>query len=148
MADNETAEIREATSSDFKSIVELLQSEGLPTKDLSPELRNFFVVEENTKIIAVAGMEVYGRYALIRSVVVHKNSRHRSFATYLLNKLLKHAQSKSITTLYLITNSAEKYFSAKGFSVIARELVPNEIKSTEEFSTLCPSTATVMAKTI
>lgn len=138
--------MRPAISKDFVSVVRLLQNENLPTEDLPVDLSHFFVIEQGKNIIAVAGIEVYGKDGLLRSLVVDQHNRNRSLATTLLNKLLLHAAEKGIGSVYLITTTAEKYFAAKKFSVINRAEVPSSISLSQEFSKLCPSTATVMRK--
>ena len=138
--------VRPAVSKDFEAVVKLLQSENLPTEDISEDLSHFFVIERSGNIIAVIGLEVYGKEGLLRSLVVDQHYRNQSLATTLLNKLLLHAAEQRIGTIYLITTTAEKYFAAKKFSVINRTEVPLSISSSQEFSTLCPSTATVMSR--
>jgi amino-acid N-acetyltransferase len=58
------------------------------------------------------------------------------------------ARKKGLTTLYLLTQTAEKYFEKKGFEKIARDQTPHEVQQSKEFSHLCPSTAVAMKKQI
>jgi amino-acid N-acetyltransferase len=51
-----------------------------------------------------------------------------------------------ITALYLLTESAEVYFTKLGFLVKERSDVPVAIENTKQFKVLCPSTATVMVR--
>ena len=139
---------RKASLEDFTGIVKLLQEEKLPTQDLIPGLSQLLVIELDEKIVGVAGIELYGKLGLLRSVAVDKNYRNRSLATILIDDLLLYAAEQQITDLYLITTSAEDYFSKKGFVVVNRDRVPGAIKSSSEFSTMCPSTAAVMIKAL
>lgn len=141
-----TDQIRDASPKDFVFVVKLLQSENLPVEDISTELSNFFVIEDDGKIVGVIGLEIYGKDGLLRSMAVDREYRNKFLGAVLLNRLLLHAAKQNITGLYLITTTADKYFSKKGFEVINRERVPASIASSREFSTLCPSTATVMVK--
>ena len=139
---------REAIPEDFGAVIKLLQGVDLPTSDLSASLSHFFVVEVDGEIVATAGLEIYDHFGLLRSVAVDTNHRNRSFATLLVNKILAYAADQQLSAMYLITTTAEHYFAKKGFQTVNRENVPAPIKSTSEFSTLCPSTATVMAKSL
>jgi amino-acid N-acetyltransferase len=138
--------VRVATPKDFIPVVELLRSENLPVEDISTRLSNFFVIEDDGKVVAAIGLETYGDNGLLRSMIVTREHRNKSLATALLNQLLSYAITQGAKRLYLITTTAEKYFLKKGFEIIDREQVPAAIKSSREFTTLCPSTATVMMK--
>ena len=139
---------RIASLNDFAGIIKLLQEEKLPTQDLTPGISHFLVIELDEKIVGVAGIELYENLGLLRSVAVDKNYRNRSLATILIDNLLLYAAQQGITTLYLITTGAENYFEKKGFVAVNRDRVPGAIKSSSEFSTMCPSTATVMIKAL
>lgn len=41
---------------------------------------------------------------------------------------------------------ADRFFAGLGFRRLPRELAPSEIKSTTQFSALCPATAVLMGK--
>jgi amino-acid N-acetyltransferase len=60
--------------------------------------------------------------------------------------LEEQASSTGITTMYLLTETADKYFSKKGYSTITRGEVPDELKGSSEFSHVCPVSAVVMKK--
>ena len=53
-----------------------------------------------------------------------------------------------IRTLYLLTLTAEVYFSAKSFETVERSVVPHGIRDTAEFRDLCPESAVCMRKII
>jgi len=129
-------------------IVALLAIEGLPFDDLPKRLDNFFVMLAEDGVIAVAGMEVYARNALLRSVVVKNNYRNQGIATQMVERVMEAARSKELARVFLLTETAKDYFLNKGFEIINRELVPPQVKQSSEFSTVCPSTATVMLKTL
>jgi amino-acid N-acetyltransferase len=52
----------------------------------------------------------------------------------------------NVNSIYLLTETAEGFFSKEGFKKIAREQVPPSIKQTHEYSTLCPEDAVCMVK--
>ena len=138
------SKVRRASAGDFHAIRKLLQSESLPVEDISPVLPHFFVVERDGKVLAVIGLEICGEEGLLRSLAVDVEYRNQSLATQLIRELISHARDTGVKTIYLITTTAEGYFARKGFTMISRSEVPSSISSTLEFTSLCPSTATVM----
>jgi amino-acid N-acetyltransferase len=138
--------ITEATPPMRAEIITLLQSQQLPVEDLPSQLSDFFVAQENGKVIGLIGMEHYGDYGLLRSMVVHPDFRNQQIATALVNMLEHRAATAGIKTLYLLTETAAAYFTKKGFAAVQREAVPDAIKASTEFSHVCPVSATVMVK--
>jgi amino-acid N-acetyltransferase len=129
-------------------IVALLAGERLPFDDLPKRLDNFFVMLAVDSVIAAAGMEVYGRSALLRSVAVKNEYRNQGIASQLVERVIEAARSKELARIFLLTETAKDYFLNKGFEIINRELVPPQVRRSSEFSTVCPSSATVMLKTL
>ena len=68
-----------------------------------------------------------------------------SLAKAIFLHLQASAQQQGVSSLYLLTNSAEDYFKVLGFSPVIRSEVPLAIQNTDQFSSLCPGIATVMA---
>jgi amino-acid N-acetyltransferase len=50
--------------------------------------------------------------------------------------------------MYLLTNTAEKFFSRRGYQRIARGEVVSAIECTREFKELCPESSAVMVKAL
>ena len=48
----------------------------------------------------------------------------------------------------LLTETADDFFSALGYRVVARESVPEAIRRSAEFRALCPASATCMRKAL
>ena len=138
--------ITEATPPMRAEMIALLQSQQLPVEDLPSQLSDFFVAQEDGKLIGLIGMEQYGEYGLLRSMVVHPDFRNQQIAAALVKTLEQRATAAGIKALYLLTETAAIYFSKKGFSTVQRETVPDAIKVSSEFSHVCPVSATVMAK--
>jgi len=136
--------IRKATVTDFDAICQLLQSERLPIADLNPLLDNFFIAVESDRIIAVIGMDKYDNDGLLRSAIVHKDYRNAGIAAALIEQLFDHAKQTGVFSLYLITNTAEKYFERKGFTKISRDALPAGVSQSKEFNGLCPSSSVTM----
>jgi len=97
-------------------------------------------------VIATGGLEFFTDCALLRSVSVRKDLQRRGLGKFIVDELEKIAGRKKIDRLYLLTITAENFFSKMGYKAIDREGVPIAIKNTAEFTSVCPSTATVMRK--
>ena len=129
-------------------IVNLLKSQNLPYEDLPVMLREFYVALEDYKVIGLIGMERYDSYGLLRSMVVHPDYRNKHIAESLVQTLEAKAASSGITSMYLLTERAEKYFDRKGYTKIIRDEVPKALMVSSEFSHVCPVSAIVMKKEI
>jgi amino-acid N-acetyltransferase len=140
--------IRDATTNDLMNIKSLLESVSLPSVDIDDHIHNFLILEYAGTPIGTIGMEIYGETALLRSLAVRKEYQFDGYGKRLCRKLILNAERKSIKDIYLLTNTAEKYFSRKGFQRISRERVPEAIKKTYEYSTLCPTDSTCMVKAL
>ena len=139
-------EIIKATEERREEIKSLLRSQKLPTEDLPEQLSHFYTAVENEKVIGLIGMEKYGQYGLLRSMVVHPDYRNRHIAETLIHTLEQGEASDNTTEMFLLTETADQYFSRKGYSAIDRNNVPDEIKQSSEFSHVCPVSAVVMRK--
>lgn len=138
--------IRTAANSQRKEIIQLLQGENLPVTDLPASLDNFFVTMENDKVIGAIGLELYTDCGLLRSMIVSRDHRNKNIASGLIRKLEEFARTSGINTMYLLTETADKYFERQGYQKINRDDVPEELKVSSEFSHLCPATAFLMKK--
>ena len=124
----------------------ILSAQNLPADDLPKVLDNFFVALDSENIIGVIGLEIYGAYGLLRSLAVIPGYRNKGIAGKLLERLESLAVLKGLTTFYLLTETAPDYFIRKSFQQITRDEVPDEVKSSSEFSHVCPLSAIVMKK--
>lgn len=137
---------RVSGASDLGAIRDLLEVCALPTADLSANLHQFIVAEQDGQIVATVGLETFGRDALLRSLGVRPEFRRLGLASALCSRMLSHAGNQGVSVLHLLTTTAEDYFAKIGFSSCDREALPEAIRSTEEFRRLCPSTAICMRK--
>jgi amino-acid N-acetyltransferase len=138
--------IAKATNGERESIINLLQAEELPVDDLPASLDNFFVATDSDKVIGAIGLELYGNCGLLRSMVVSEEHRNKSIASKLVQQLEEYAARIGINCIYLLTETAAKFFERKGYHRITREKVPKELEASSEFSHVCPVSAIVMKK--
>lgn len=139
--------IEKLTGEHLTEAKELLQKNNLPVTDLNEQTTIFGTYEEST-LVGIAGVELYGSNALLRSVCVDEKYRSNGMAELLTEYIEQYAKANGAETLYLLTTTAENYFKRKGFEKIDRGTVPAAIKSSSEFSSVCPSSAAVMQKSL
>lgn len=122
---------------------------GLHTEDVAAGiLRNTIVARKGPTIIGTVSLEVAGNCGLLRSVAVRERYRRQGVATQLVAAIEKSARQMGLQTLYLLTLTAEKFFTARGFETTERTSAPAGIQGTEEFRRLCPASAVCMKKQI
>jgi amino-acid N-acetyltransferase len=136
------------SAQDLIAIRALLESSGLPTSDLESARPEFAVVRENGKIIAAGALQRFGSSALLRSVVVSPDRRGSGLGQAVVNELERMARVSQINRLVLLTQTAVDFFTSQGYRAIERSTAPEEIQSSEEFRSLCPQSATCMAKSL
>jgi len=123
---------------------EFLQQLDLPVSDLPSDLSGFTLAFDAEQIVGTAGLELQGSLGLLRSVAVAATHRNQQLGQQLYTAALQYARSKGVQTVYLITTTADRYFEKHGFRPVQRSEVPALIAQTEQFATLCPSSAVVM----
>jgi amino-acid N-acetyltransferase len=146
---------RTATAHDAAAVERLLTEVGLPTAGvgalLATDASPFLVAvspSDPDDVVAVAGLEVRGENALLRSVAVRSDWQRLGLGHELIRRLVCEAEGRGIRALYLLTMTAELYFPRFGFSHVAKSDVPGEIADTLEFRSACPATATAMRRVL
>lgn len=125
----------------------LLAAANLPTSDLTDEqLTSFFYCGPADKPSALVGLEIYGTEALLRSLAVDPTLRSTGLGSALVGRAEAHAANHGVGTLYLLTTTAESFFARHGYHRIDRAVAPAAIRSTREFSGLCPASSAFMFK--
>jgi amino-acid N-acetyltransferase len=141
-----TPVLRPATLADLRDVERLLMGARLPVDGVAGSLPTFVVAEYNGKLVGVAGLELCGKDALLRSVVVAPEWRSRGLGRELVNQVIAEGEARHLRALYLLTTTADEYFPAFGFERTTRDGVPDAVRATAEFETACPASATVMRK--
>ena len=96
--------------------------------------------------VGVAGLELCGDSALLRSVAVADGWRSRGVGRALVHRVIADAESRGLHALYLLTTTAEHYFPSFGFVPIERASAPAAIQQTGEFRGACPDSAVALAR--
>jgi amino-acid N-acetyltransferase len=130
----------------LREVLSLLEEVDLPTEGVEEFFRDFLVISDGLEIAGCIGLEVYGSVALLRSFAITPSLQKKGYGAALLNAALEDAAKRGISEVYLLTDTAEKYFSFHGFETADRSSAPEAISRTREFSELCPSGSAFMLK--
>jgi N-acetylglutamate synthase-like GNAT family acetyltransferase len=139
-------EIRVALKKDLPEITEIVRSSALPHEDCHEHWRGFFVAEQAGRIVAAGGLQVCGPVGLVRSVAVLTEHRGKGIGAEIYGRIETRALELGIDDLYLLTETASRYFEHLGFVERSRSDLPAAITATKQFRELCPRSATVMCK--
>ncbi len=132
---------------DKAQVVALLTANQLPTADVSElDFEHFLGCGTRDHPSGVVGLELFTPDALLRSLVVDEHARGSGCGKVLVDAIEQYAQRLRLRNLYLLTETAERFFSQLDYRRIERESVPESIQQCREFSELCPDSAVVMVK--
>ena len=140
--------IGNASEEDWAVILDLLRQNRLPVDGLAAHLATTVIAREDGRIVGSAAIELYGEHALLRSVAVNLALQRRGRGRALTEAARAMARERHVRAVYLLTTTAEQFFPKFGFTIVPREIVPETIQTSVEFTSACPSTATVMMKTL
>jgi amino-acid N-acetyltransferase len=129
-------------------ILSLLREAKLPDQGVKEHLPGFVVAEDTGELLAVAGFERYGPLALFRSVAVQASHRGSGVGRALCEEALGRAAQDGVEHCYLLTETAPRFFEGLGFRSLPRDVAPPAIEASEEFASLCPSSASFMHRTL
>ena len=127
--------------------VALLQVAELPIEDLTDShLEHFFMAGEPESPVGVVGLELFGRDTLLRSLVVDPRIRATGIGSRLVEHAEAYARDRGAEAIYLLTTTAEVFFSKRGYARTERSTAPESIRGTREFASLCPASSAFMVK--
>jgi amino-acid N-acetyltransferase len=138
-----------ASAENEEQIKQILADNDLHHQDISShQLQHFLIVKDDTALTlaGVVGLEQKDDLGLLRSLAVAKAYRRQGLATQLVNKIEEYARSQKVATLYLLTLTAEDFFTGRGYQKTDRKSAPPALQETTEFKSLCPETAVCMKK--
>lgn len=127
--------------------IQILRDAALPTEDLTEShVEHFFYAGSPDKPTGLVGLEVFGEVALLRSLAVVPERRGFGEGQHLLAHAEREAWARGVRTIFLLTTTAESFFSKYGYAPASREAAPAAIRSTKEFAGICPASSAFMAK--
>ncbi len=130
-----------------KHAIELLRQQQLPVSDIDSNTQ-LYLLQDDEMVVGTAGLEVFGDCGLLRSVSVIKEVQGKGYGGFITETMEKHAAKNGISCMYLLTTTAEIFFTKKGYTAVNSDDVPESIKQSTEFASVCPSSAVVMKKKI
>lgn len=138
--------IQFAKPEDFEEIRDLLKSANLPFEDIENGIGHFLLARNEEELIGCVGLQIRDHNALLRSLAVSEKERNRGLGKALVQEILEYASRLNLHNIYLLTTTAKHFFVKHGFVETDRKDAPDAIRTTSEFSSLCPSTAVFMSK--
>src|SRR4051794_4799926 len=109
-----------ATAADHEAIRLILHGAALPTQDLARPLIASFVVArwDDAAVVATGAVERAGIHGLLRSVAVLPGFRGKGIGKQIVNALEVRARSDRVAALYILTTSAQSFFSNLGYETL------------------------------
>ena len=141
-------QVERAGSDDLGAIERLLVASGLPLDGARDAFANGVVAREGGEVVGAAAIERYGQAGVLRSVVVEPTVRGTGIGATLVDSGEILARDLGINELYLLTEIAETWFENRGYRAIGRDLVPEAVRGSIEFTTACTSTAVAMRRAL
>lgn len=124
-----------------------LSSSDLLHSDVVPgDEKIFFGYRSGDHWQALVGLECRGDSALLRSLWVEPAARKQGLGGQLLRYCETYCQNRGISTIYLLTETAQHFFSRFGYKTMCRAEAPPSINATRQASSLCSTEAVMMAK--
>jgi amino-acid N-acetyltransferase len=137
-----------ATISDADPVLGLLRTNHLPIDGWLEHLGTTLVARQGGTVVGCAALELYAEGALLRSVAVAPALQGHGVGRALTAAALQLARDLHVPSVYLLTTTAEEFFPKFGFERIERRAVPESVQASIEFTSACPSSATVMRKVL
>jgi len=119
---------------------------GLPSDDIEPFLEHFLVARSERGPVGLAGLQLLGDKALLRSVAVIASYRSNGLGSRLVRAAEQHARDAGVNELFLLTNDAQRFFARHGYAELSRCSAPAEVQATAQFGSTCCGAATLMYK--
>jgi amino-acid N-acetyltransferase len=139
-------EIQRATAT--AEVVALLRGNDLPVDDLRDPAIELLAALDGGRLLGVVGLQWLDGTALLRSLAVEPTGRDRGVGAKLCEAAERAARERGLASLWLLTTSAREYFARRGYEVAPRDEAPVSVRATAQFTSLCPSTAVVMRRSL
>ena len=129
---------------DLEEVLTLLKQVNLPIEGVKEHFKNFFVTKEDKTIVGCVGLEIYEEVGLLRSIALQPSFQGKGLGEQMVSKIETYSVENRINKIYLLTETAEKFFLKLGYRIIPREETDPRIKQSNEFTTICPSSPVMM----
>ena len=112
---HERIRYRRANAADIPQLVALILAANLPPLFMEEFIEGFAVAEQDGKIIACGGLEIYDRYGVIRSIAVDQEARGLGLGRIITDLLIEEARRYPCEETYLMTVDAWEFWKHVGF---------------------------------
>ena len=131
---------------DVGELRKALRAAGLPHHDLDADGVRLYAFERSGDVVGYGGLEIYGRHALLRSIVVDSARRRQGVGRRIVELLSENAAREGVGRAFLLTTDERAYFERLGFAAVDRKDAPPAILASRQAAGLCPASAALMAK--
>ncbi|MGX5732380.1 arsenic resistance N-acetyltransferase ArsN2 [Pseudoxanthomonas beigongshangi] len=129
------------------SVVNLLHESGLLTSDLEAGLDVAFLgARTQDTLQGCIALERCQDALLLRSLAVAQPYRGSGLGKALVSRAEEKAKADGFRAVYLLTVGASGFFTSRGYKMLDRSDAPAAIRTTSQFSTLCPASSFLMVK--
>jgi amino-acid N-acetyltransferase len=142
--------LRAASELDRPAVASLLATAQLTALDSAAQFGSQYVVAVDASgiLAGVAGLELYGSDALLRSVAVAPSLRAQGLGHRLTEDRMRWAAEQGIKRAYLLTTDARGYWENHGFEVIGRGDAPPGVQGSTQWAGGCSESAVAMRKVL
>ncbi len=130
------------TADHIGAMKDLLQGASLPLEGVdATNLVRWGAWSAEGQLVGAIALERYTDGALLRSLVVAPAAQRRGLGAKLVETVRAAAGA---SPLFLLTMTAADWFERLGFERCNRTDVPVGVRAADEFTSICPDSATVM----
>jgi amino-acid N-acetyltransferase len=140
--------IERALASDTPAVEALLAAAGLPLEGAAEALATGVVARDGEAVVGAAAVERYGEAGLLRSVVVTEPLRGTGLGRELVAAAEDLARDRGIRELYLLTETAARWFPRLGYAVVPREEARAAVGDSIEFTMVCATSGVPMRRAL
>ncbi len=99
-------------------------------------------------LVGTVALEWHDDAVLLRSLAVTAGARGHGLGSALVERALHLAREGGTPEAWLLTETAEPFFAARGWTVAERAAAPAGIAASAQFAGGCPQTARAMRRTL
>jgi len=137
-------QLRPSRPEDFESAAALLRASRLSLDGLRERFDNAIVASRDGEVVGCVALELHRDSALLRSLVVAEGVRGEGLGERLTAEALRLARERGAADVYLLTETAQRFFPRFGFRIAERSEAPAALQESVEFRSACPKSAVMM----
>lgn len=140
---------RTAMPGDWEAIAALLTTVDLTLEGAQACVTEFTLAFRDDVLVGTAAVERYANgVGLLRSVSTAPSERGLGTGTEVVQRALERARASGLSQVILLTPSAAGFFGRLGFTRIAREEAPEDLRRSIQFQQVQCLSAAVMRRAL